>query len=74
MSTVLKYIIANWKTSAGGIALILGAVSDVLSFAAKGELSPNLNTDLTALVSGVGLIAAKDLNVHGGGTPNASKS
>ena len=69
----LQYLLANWKTSAAGAALMLGAVADVLSYAGKGQLTPNLSADLAAIVGGIMGFAAKDANVTGGGTSNATK-
>lgn len=69
----LQYLFANWKTSAAGAALMLGALADVLSYAGKGQLTPNLSADLTAIAGGIMGLVAKDANVTGGGTSNAKK-
>lgn len=59
-------ILANWKTSLGGIILIaLGAASSFL-----GVKVPGFNLDFTAaLTAGLALLFAKDGNVTGGTTP-----
>ena len=56
----LHSFLSNWKTTSAGLALIAGALGDVLTSASHGTLSPNLSADLTALVGGVGLIFAGD--------------
>ncbi len=52
--------LANWKTTTAGAAAILGALADIATFAAQGQFTPHLPTDLTAIVTGIGLIAAAD--------------
>jgi hypothetical protein len=53
--------LANWKTTAAGIAAILGAVADIANQIATGNIDPNhAYLDFTAVVGGIGLIAAHD--------------
>jgi hypothetical protein len=57
----MNHIFINWKTSAAGGALILGALADVLTqFASKTPDGNRLLADVTAFITGVGLIFAKD--------------
>lgn len=72
LSKILPYVLANWKTSACGAAMILGGMADILDYAGKGQFTPNLSADLTAISAGIVGLAAKDANIHGGGTPNAT--
>jgi hypothetical protein len=58
-------ILLNWKTSAGGFALVLTAAGDLLTYASKGTLSPNVQHDLAMIVGGITAIAAKDSSVTG---------
>lgn len=53
-------ILSNWKTTSAGLALIAGALGDILTAASHGQLTGNLGADLTALVGGAGLIFAGD--------------
>jgi hypothetical protein len=63
----MKSFLTNWKTSASGAALVLGAVSDALTQASNGTWDGNrLMADFTAFAGGIGLIFAKDGNVTGG--------
>jgi hypothetical protein len=57
-------ILLNWKTSASGFAAVLTALADVLHALSAGQL-PNFEADIPAIVSGIGLIVAKDSNVSG---------
>lgn len=51
----------SWKTTAGGIAAILGAISTVIIAFANGTLDATiLATAGTAIVAAVGLIFARD--------------
>jgi hypothetical protein len=53
--------IANWKTTLAGVALILGAVADLLTQLTSGEWNGDrLIADYTAFTGGVGLIFAQD--------------
>ena len=56
----MKSIAINWKTSATGIAAVLGAIAHMLTTRTIGA------EDITAIFTGVGLIFAKDGNVTGG--------
>ena len=63
-------LLSNWKTTLAGIAAISAAVAQFAM-----QASPTVNwTSLTAaigtLVTGVGLIVAKDFNVSGTSTPS----
>lgn len=63
----MKNFLANWKTTAAGIAAVLGALAHVLNGFATGDWSINtLMADISAAGAGVGLIFAKDGNVTGG--------
>jgi hypothetical protein len=53
----------NWMTTLAGIGGALTAAGGILSGLSKGQLDP---TALSGLVTGIGLIFAKDFNVTGG--------
>lgn len=58
----MKGIFKNWKTTAVGLAtIIIGLLTS------KGHLDTQTGT---AIVSGIGLILAKDNNVTGDGSSN----
>ena len=48
----------NWKTSLSGFSALLGGVALIV----KGDIVGGV----TAILSGIGLVAAKDSNVTGG--------
>jgi hypothetical protein len=57
----LNHITTNWKTSALGAAAILGAAADGLHQLGTGSFDPvALKADALALVTGWGLLFAKD--------------
>jgi hypothetical protein len=58
-------ILLNWKSSSAGFGTILAAVADILTYAGKGQLTPNLVADILGISTGIGLIAAKDSSVTG---------
>lgn len=62
---------ANWKTSAAGIAAILGALASLLTMFSKGQIDGNvLMTDLGVISAGITGLFAKDSNVTGGTVDN----
>jgi hypothetical protein len=51
----------DWKTTASGAAMILGALSTVLFAISKGAITQEVITGaMTAILGGVGLIFASD--------------
>ena len=58
-------LLTNWKTTAGGVGAILGALADIAISLSHGNV-PNVTADFAAITAGLGLIAAKDGNVTGG--------
>jgi hypothetical protein len=64
----LKGLLANWKTTLAGVALLTGAASSV---ATGGEVN---EATLTAIVAGVGLLFGKDGNVTGGSKPQTKEA
>jgi len=61
----------NWKTSAAGIAAILGATASLISMFSKGSIDGNvLMADLGVISAGVTGLFAKDNNVTGGTVDN----
>lgn len=67
-------IMINWKTSAAGVAMLLGAVTDVFTQLSTGHWDgTRLMADWTALTGGIGLLFAKDMNVTGGTVVQPSK-
>ncbi len=65
MGSLFEKIGTNWKTSAAGIGMILGALGDIAHNISVGT-PVNFSVSLTAIVAGIGLLAAKDSNVTGG--------
>lgn len=59
MKAFLKSLLTNYKTTSAGTAMILGAITDLLTSIAHGT-PLNLPADLTAITGGIGLIAAGD--------------
>lgn len=56
-------MMTSWKTTAAGVAAILGGVGDVLHQFATGQFDQtHLMLDWTAVTTGIGLIMAKDHN------------
>lgn len=62
----MKSFLANWKTTAAGIAVILPALADILNIAVGKVGSGSLTMDVTTIAGGLGLLFAKDGNVTGG--------
>jgi hypothetical protein len=57
----MKPFLVNWKTTAAGVAMILGAAADVLHQLSTGMWDANrLQADFVAFTGGVGLVFAKD--------------
>lgn len=52
-------MMANYKTTAAGLALIFGAVTDITHSLASGQ-PPHLEADMAAIMSGIGLLFAHD--------------
>ncbi len=62
----MQSLLTDWKTTISGIASILSAFADAAVYAAKGQLTPHVEADFTAIVTGLGLIFAKDGMAHHG--------
>ena len=60
-------MLINWKTSLAGAAAVLGALADMVTAASNGQISGHLTADITAIITGVGLIFAKDATTVGTG-------
>lgn len=57
----MNHLTTNWRTSCLGAAAILGALADALHQLGTGTFDPvNLKADGLALVTGWGLLMAKD--------------
>lgn len=56
----------SWKTTSAGIIAIAGAI---VAFIFTAHDQAAIMAEITALVTGVGLLFAKDSNVTGGTTP-----
>ena len=64
-------MMTNWKTSAAGVAAILGALASLISMFSKGSIEGDVMiTDLGVLAAGVTGLFAKDNNVTGGTVDN----
>lgn len=55
----------SWKTTLGGLGMILGALADI-AHALYLNQQPNWVPDWTAIAGGIGLLCGKDSNVTGG--------
>jgi hypothetical protein len=55
---MFKRIFKNWKTSLAGVAAITGGIRLITD--------NNIEAGITAIITGLGLFAAKDGNVTGG--------
>ena len=62
----MKNLLINWKTTLSGVLLLAIAVMTVM-----GKITHDQALAITATLGGLGLIVAKDGNVHGIG-PNAT--
>lgn len=62
MTSVLAFL-ANWKTFAAGAGAILTAGGNLLTHLAAGDTS-TIPHDLPIILVGLGLVSAKDWNVH----------
>jgi hypothetical protein len=63
----MKNILKNWKTTSSGLLLIAGGVARAYFAYQTGTINEEaIMTSTTSIVSGVGLIMAKDSNVTGG--------
>jgi hypothetical protein len=66
----MSYLLSNWKTTAGGVILILLFVAKSLGITvANVDLSHLDMTSIVALIGGWIGLAAKDGNVTGGSNP-----
>lgn len=63
----MKSFAANWKTSLSGIGMIVAGALSLLSIKVPG-LTVDPSTALPLIISGFGLLFAKDGNVTGGDT------
>jgi hypothetical protein len=63
-SMVTKTVVANWMTTIPGIAALLVGISHLLvQWYSKGTIDTNMvSADITAIIAGFGLVAAKDVN------------
>lgn len=66
----MKSLRANWKTTAAGVGAILTGLSGLVHLVNPDVPGPDLGTSVVSIVTGIGLIVAKDGNVTGGTTPN----
>ena len=55
-------VLSNWKTTLAGILAIGATISPILTAISKGDNAAAL-AQLPAIITGVGLILAKDFNV-----------
>ena len=66
----MKSFLTNWKTTSAGVGAILAALADFLTQVSTKGIDPNrLGADLMGIITGIGLIMAKDGNVTGGTVP-----
>lgn len=68
----LGYIFKNGKTTALGVAGVLGGLGTLITMLANGNYDPTALMGVAgSIATGIGLIVAKDGNVTGGTKPNA---
>lgn len=61
-------LLTNWKTTLAGITTILGAVALITKMLSTGAFDSNtIGLAFTQLLTGVGILFAKDVNVTGAG-------
>jgi hypothetical protein len=66
----VKNLLANWKTSAAGLAILLTTLGNALSqYLAGGVANVNITVLIAGLSGAFAAFAAKDYNVTGGATP-----
>jgi len=66
----------SWKTSAGGIATIIGGLCAAFTLWSQDNKSEAISTGLAAVATGFGLLSARDNNVtsHDAGAVNKPPS
>lgn len=62
---MIKFILANWKTTFVGAGAFFTALGALLSSLAAGDTS-HLLPEISAVITPIGLILAKDWNTTGG--------
>lgn len=62
----MKSFLANWKTTAGGLATLALGVMSLFGIKVVGSASIDPQTALGMITGGLALIFAKDGNVTGG--------
>ena len=62
----MESIFANWKTTTAGVGAILTGLSGVLHWINPDVPGPDISTSFASIVTGFGLLFAKDWNVTGG--------
>lgn len=73
----MKSFLINWKTSATGLATVLGALATIITLLSHNPIDMNsVSTAVLALIGGFGLLFAKDGNVTGGtvGQPSTTSA
>jgi hypothetical protein len=63
----MKSFLTNWKTTGTGVLMVLLGASGLLGLQV-GAAPVSAEASIAMIVSGVGLLFAKDGNVTGGGT------
>lgn len=61
---------ANWKTTALGIAALFTAAAHMIAAVVSGDFNTAIMTDAPLIITGFLGLVAKDHNVTGGTTPN----
>lgn len=65
--------ITNWQTTLGGVAAVLTALGAGVHALSTGDLNAAYLA-IPAIVSGIGLMTAKDHNVTGGSVPQTKEA
>lgn len=63
---MIKFILANWKTTLAGIGTFATAFGHLANGLANGDTG-SISTDLPLIFASIGLLFAKDWNVSGTG-------
>jgi hypothetical protein len=72
---MMMFGITSWKTTAGGLAAILGGIGVIANMYATGGWDLHgLGTAVTGIGAGVGLLWAKDSNVSNSPSPVPARS
>lgn len=64
----------NWKTSLAGLTAVLGGLTALIKSLHDGSGTEALSTSIGMIISGIGLLFAKDAGVTGGTIPQTKEA